>query len=107
MEVEDSAEWEREPFWDDGQGENVPEGKVEPVISQADAKDGFPILEVETGRKSNLNPLLVNRLGSSRALMVKKTVGEARFFKELASNQEMVERLREQSMLVEARGARP
>jgi PAS domain S-box-containing protein len=57
------------------------------------ARDGILILEVETGRITDVNPFLVELLGFSRAEMVGRTVGEISPFKDLVSNQAMLERL--------------
>jgi PAS domain S-box-containing protein len=60
------------------------------------AKDGILILEVDTGRITDVNPFLVNLLGISRSEMIDKTIGELSAFKDIVSNQAMLERLQEQ-----------
>jgi PAS domain S-box-containing protein len=57
------------------------------------AKDGILILDVETGRITDVNPFLVNMLGFSHAEMVGKTVGEVSPFKDIESNKIMLGRL--------------
>ena len=57
------------------------------------AKDGILILEIETGRISDVNPFLVELLGFSRDEMVGKTVGELSPFKDIEENKVMLERL--------------
>ena len=57
------------------------------------ARDGILILDVETGRISDVNPFLVELLGFSHDEMVGKTVGELSPFKDVVSNQAMLERL--------------
>jgi len=57
------------------------------------AKDGILILDVDTGRITNVNPFLVELLGSSHSEMVGKTVGELSPFKDIESNKIMLERL--------------
>src|ERR1039457_1817605 len=57
------------------------------------AQDGILILDVETGRISDVNPFLVKLLGFSHGEMVGKTVGELTPFKDLVSNQVMLARL--------------
>jgi PAS domain S-box-containing protein len=57
------------------------------------AGDGILILNVDTGRISDVNPFLVELLGFSRSEMVGKTVGELSPFKDFGSNQAMLERL--------------
>jgi PAS domain S-box-containing protein len=59
------------------------------------AQDGILILDVETGRISDVNPFLIKLLGFPRVEMVGKTVGELSPFKDLVSNQAMLERLQE------------
>jgi PAS domain S-box-containing protein len=59
------------------------------------AKDGILILDVETGRIRDVNPFLIDLLGFSHAEMIGKTVGELSPFKDLESNQAMLERLQE------------
>src|SRR6185369_12198572 len=57
------------------------------------AKDGILILDVETGRITDVNRFLVKLLGFSRSEMIGKTVGELSPFKDVVSNQAMLERL--------------
>src|ERR1017187_9270936 len=57
------------------------------------ARDGILILDVETGRITDVNPFLSELLGFSHLDMVGKTVGELSPFKDLVSNQAMLERL--------------
>jgi PAS domain S-box-containing protein len=57
------------------------------------AKDGILILDVDTGRITDVNPFLYKLLGFSRGEMVGKTVGELSPFKDIESNQAMLERL--------------
>ena len=59
------------------------------------AKDGILILDADTGRISDVNPFLVNLLGFSHSEMVGKTVGELSPFKDIESNQSMLERLQQ------------
>ena len=57
------------------------------------AKDGILILDVDTGRINDVNPFLFKLLGFSRNEMIGKTVGELSPFKDIESNQAMLERL--------------
>ena len=57
------------------------------------AQDGILILDIDTGRISDVNPFLVKLLGFSRSEMVGKTVGELSPFKDIESNNAMLERL--------------
>ena len=57
------------------------------------ANDGIVILEVETGRITDVNPFLVKLLGFSRSEMLGKTIGEISPFKDIEPNQAMLERL--------------
>jgi PAS domain S-box-containing protein len=57
------------------------------------ARDGILILDVDTGRISDVNPFLIELLGFSHAEMVGKTVGELSPFKDIESNKVMLERL--------------
>jgi PAS domain S-box-containing protein len=59
------------------------------------AQDGILILDVETGRISDVNPFLINLLGFSLEEMVGRTVGELSPFKDIESNREMLRRLKE------------
>ena len=57
------------------------------------ARDGILILDVDTGRITDVNPFLVELLGFSHREMVGQTVGELSPFKDIESNQVMLERL--------------
>jgi PAS domain S-box-containing protein len=57
------------------------------------AKDGILILDFDTGRISDVNPFLTKLLGFSHSEMIGKTVGELSPFKDIESNQIMLERL--------------
>src|SRR5476651_1836206 len=57
------------------------------------AKDGILILEVETGRITDVNPFLFKLLGFSRSEMIGRTVGELSPFKDIESNKAMLEQL--------------
>ena len=57
------------------------------------AKDGILILDCETGRIDDVNPFLCKLLGFSRDEILDKTVGELSPFKDIESNQAMLERL--------------
>jgi PAS domain S-box-containing protein len=57
------------------------------------AQDGILILDVDTGRIIDVNPFLVELLGSSYREIVCKTVGELSPFKDIESNKVMLERL--------------
>ena len=57
------------------------------------AQDGILILEVDTGRITDVNPFMVDLLGYSHAEMVGKTVGELSPFQDIVNNQAMLERL--------------
>jgi PAS domain S-box-containing protein len=59
------------------------------------AKDGILILDVETGRINDVNPFLIKLLGFSHREMVGKTVGELSPFKDIESNQAMLEQLQQ------------
>jgi PAS domain S-box-containing protein len=59
------------------------------------AQDGILILDVDTGRITDVNPFLIKLLGFPRDDMMGKTVGELSPFKDLVSNQAMLERLQE------------
>ncbi|MDB5824124.1 MAG: hypothetical protein JWR21_2828 [Herminiimonas sp.] len=56
-------------------------------------QDGILILDVDTGRIDDVNPFLLKLLGFSRSAMVGQTVGELSPFKDVLSNQVMLERL--------------
>jgi PAS domain S-box-containing protein len=57
------------------------------------AQDGILILDVETGRINDVNPFLVKLLGFSHGEMLGKTVGELSPFKDVVSNQAMLDQL--------------
>ena len=57
------------------------------------ARDGILLLDVDSGRITDVNPFLVELLGFSHGEMVGKTVGELSPFKDVVSNQTMLERL--------------
>ncbi len=59
------------------------------------AQDGILILDVDTGRITDVNPFLIALLGFPREEMIGKTVGELSPFKDIVSNQAMLERLQE------------
>jgi PAS domain S-box-containing protein len=57
------------------------------------AKDGILILDINTGRITDVNPFLVELLGFSHSEILGRTVGELSPFKDIESNQAMLERL--------------
>ena len=57
------------------------------------AQDGILILEYATGRITDANPFLIKLLGFSHAEMIGRTVGELSPFRDIVSNQAMLERL--------------
>src|SRR5476651_2558930 len=57
------------------------------------ARDGILLLDVDTGRITDVNPFLVELLQFSHDEMVGKTVGELSPFKDIESNKVMLERL--------------
>jgi PAS domain S-box-containing protein len=57
------------------------------------AQDGILILDSAKGRITDVNPFMEKLLGFSHEEMVGKTVGELSPFKDIVSNQEMLERL--------------
>ena len=59
------------------------------------AKDGILILDADTGRINDVNPFLIKLLGFSHSEMIGKTVGELSPFKDIVSNQVMLERLQQ------------
>ena len=59
------------------------------------AKDGILILDADTGRVNDVNPFLIELLGFSHSEMIGKTVGELSPFKDIVSNQAMLERLQQ------------
>lgn len=60
------------------------------------AQDGILILDADTGCINDVNPFLVDLLGFSHDEMVGRTVGELSPFKDIVSNQAMLEILQEQ-----------
>jgi len=59
------------------------------------AQDGILILDAGTGRITDVNPYLFQLLGFSLNEMVGRTVGELSPFKDIESNQAMLERLQQ------------
>ena len=59
------------------------------------AREGILILEVDTGRIIDVNPFLTELLDFSHGEMIGKTVGELSPFKDIASNQAMLEQLQQ------------
>jgi PAS domain S-box-containing protein len=59
------------------------------------AKDGILILDADTGRINDVNPFLMKLLGFSHSEIIGKTVGELSPFKDVVSNQVMLERLQQ------------
>ncbi len=59
------------------------------------AKDGILILDVDSGRIDDANPFLCKLLGFLRSEMLGKTVGELSPFKDIESNQAMLEQLQQ------------
>jgi PAS domain S-box-containing protein len=59
------------------------------------ARDGILILNVETGRITDVNPFLVEILGFSKDEMLGKTVAELSPFKDIEPNQVMLDRLKQ------------
>jgi PAS domain S-box-containing protein len=57
------------------------------------AKDGILILDVDTGRITDVNPFLFHLLGFSRMEMLGKTVGELSPFNDIEANKVMLGRL--------------
>jgi PAS domain S-box-containing protein len=57
------------------------------------ARDGILILDVDTGRITDVNPFLIELLGFSHDEMVGQTVGELSPFRDIESNKIMLERL--------------
>ena len=60
------------------------------------ARDGILILDAETGRIRDVNPFLIELLGSSRNEMMGKTVGELSPFEDVEPNKVMLERLQKE-----------
>ncbi len=63
------------------------------------AKDGILILDIETGRISDVNPFLFKLLGFSRIEMIGKTVDELSPFKNIVSNQAILKQLRQRGQV--------
>ena len=59
------------------------------------AKDGIFILDVDTGRITDVNPYLCELLGFSRDQIMGKTIGELSPFKDIEANERMLERLQD------------
>ncbi len=57
------------------------------------AQDGILILDVDTGCITDVNPFLIKLLGITHGEMIGRTVGELSPFKDIESNQAMLERL--------------
>src|SRR5476649_2094248 len=57
------------------------------------AQDGILILDVDTGRITDVNPFLFKLLSFSRSEMIGKTVGELSPFKDIEPNKVLLERL--------------
>jgi len=76
------------------------------------AKDGILILDLDTGRISDVNPFLVNLLGFSHGEMLGKTVGELSPFRDFEENEVMLSRLqkdgyvRYENLPLETKGGR-
>jgi PAS domain S-box-containing protein len=60
------------------------------------AKDGILILDVDTGRISDVNPFLIELLGSSHSEMVGTPIWELGPFRDIVSNKAKFEQLRQQ-----------
>jgi PAS domain S-box-containing protein len=60
------------------------------------ARDGILILNINTGRITDVNPFLFKLLGFARADMIDKTVGELSPFKDIEPNKVMLERLQKE-----------
>src|ERR1035437_2665082 len=52
------------------------------------AKDGILILDSETGRIVDVNPILINMLGYSKEQFINKTIWEIGIFKDIVANQD-------------------
>jgi len=63
------------------------------------ARDGVLILDVETGRIVDVNPYFSQLLGFSFNEIIGKTVGEMSPFKDIESNQIMLERLKNEGFI--------
>jgi PAS domain S-box-containing protein len=59
------------------------------------ARDGILILDVESGRITDVNPFLEELLGFSRSEMLDQTVGELSPFRDIESNQSMLKQLQQ------------
>jgi PAS domain S-box-containing protein len=59
------------------------------------AKDGILILDVDTGRITDVNPFLIDLLGFPHGEMIGKTVGELSPRMDIESNRAMLERLQQ------------
>jgi two-component system, cell cycle sensor histidine kinase and response regulator CckA len=59
------------------------------------ARDGIFILDIDTGRITDVNPYLSEFLGFSRDEMMGKTMGELSPFKDIEANEAMLKRLQE------------
>ncbi len=57
------------------------------------AQDGILILDVGTGRITDVNPFLIKLLGFSQKEMMGKTVGELSPFRDIECNKVMLDRL--------------
>ena len=57
------------------------------------SQDGILILDIDTGRITDVNPFLFNLLGFPRSEMVGKTIGELSPFLDVVSNRAILERL--------------
>ena len=84
---------------------NVPRTRLEKELRASElsyrrlfeaANDGIVILELKTGRITDVNPFLTKLLGFSRSEMLGKTVGEMSPFKDIEPNQAMLERLQKE-----------
>jgi PAS domain S-box-containing protein len=76
--------------------------RVDPALRESElryrrlfeaARDGILILELETGRITDVNPFLEELLGFSRDDMVGKTVGDLSPFRDVLANQTMLDLL--------------
>ncbi len=59
------------------------------------ARDGIFILDIDTGRITDVNPFLSKFLGFSRDEMMGRTMGELSPFKDIEANQAMLKRLQD------------
>jgi PAS domain S-box-containing protein len=60
------------------------------------ARDGILIMDAETGRIRDVNPFLLELLGFSYSEMVGKTLAELGPFRDIGSNEAMIDRIRRQ-----------